>query len=272
MLVAVVALGVGFFIGRMDMGGSEEPIPEGAEEETSPAAAAPEPSNVLSPEQLSKDKNVPAKIESAEGDYTLVAVVEGEDANRSLHRSLQVVGVQRQRLAQLSQQYDQTAPAMAQQRELIAGQINDTRATLEQNLKFMAQNFAYVLSNNYLLVPHLATLVSLEGTAKEQKKTLVYTFGDAASYESFQKKTEAYAKLKQEQRQAHLQAQKEAASQPAQPLQPLPPETPKTNEPLPLTPSMKTLQAELIKTYGCDPEKQYLVEYQKTALYACKAR
>jgi len=274
LLVAVVALGIGFLIGRMNMGNSEEVTASGADDKTPPteAAAASAPANTISPEQLAKVKNVPAVVKSVQGDFTLVAVVEGENANKSLHRSLQVVGVQRQRLAQLSQKYDQTAPAMAQQRELIARQINETRATLEKNLRYMAQNFAYVLSNNYLLVPHQATLSAVEGTGKNQKKNLVYTFKDAANYEGFQKKSKAYAKLKQEQLKANQASQPVADKAPTHPLQPLPPVEGGKPVPLPLTPVMKTAQAEMIQIYQCDPEKQHLIEYQKTALYARKAK
>ena len=112
----------------------------------------------MSATELAKLKSVPETIDSPQGDFTLVTVIEGEEQNRFLRSSLQAVNNQRRNLAMLTQRFNQMDPKLAQQRELLAGELNQTRQALEQNLRFMAQNFGYTLANNYLLVPHNATL------------------------------------------------------------------------------------------------------------------
>ena len=97
------------------------------------------------PEAVAKAKNVPATLSKPQGDYTLVTVVEGADANSLFNKGLQVVGAQRQRLAALSQQFDKTPVDSVQQRDLIAGQMKETKKKLKGNLRFMAQKYAYSL-------------------------------------------------------------------------------------------------------------------------------
>jgi len=276
LVTIVVSLGIGFYVGRMDLGSGDEPSDSNTEQAQQPAQdgesgqddqaesqptnqAGEEPPKGITTEQLAREKGVPEKIKSEQGDYSLVAVIEGEDANRALQKNLQVVNSQRQRLGQLTRNYDQTNPQMAQQRELIAGEINQARKSLENNLRFMAQNFGYVISNNYLLVPHRATLNSVIGEGKDQLKTAVYTFKDSESYRKFQEKTDAYTKLRVDQARAYRATQTDDEKK-----QPLPK--------LPLTEKMEKARQEMVGKYKCDPERSYLMEIQKAALYARKAQ
>ena len=276
LITILVSAGIGFYIGRMDIGSDEDTDQQTTEQgqpgqqdgqsgqagesagKQADGAAAEKPAG-LSTEQLAKEKDVPERVKSGQGDFALVAVIEGDDANRSLRSSLQVVNGQRQRLAQLSSKFDQTNPELVQQRELVAGQINETRKSLEQNLRFMAQNFGYVISNNYMLVPHRATLNSVVGSGKDQIKTVVYTFENSESYQKFQDKTNAYTKLKIDQAKAYRATQSEVEQK-----QPLPK--------MPLTEAMEKARKEMTDKYKCDPERSYLMEIQKSALYARRAK
>ncbi|MGB1873743.1 MAG: hypothetical protein ACPH5P_04695 [Akkermansiaceae bacterium] len=265
-IVAVVAISAGYFLGKKT---AEAPadVAEAASAEAGSSAApagqetsgaqgqqAPQQQKGMSASELAKLKDVPESLESPDGNFTLVTVIEGEEQNRFLRGSLQAVTGQRRNLAILSQRFNQMDPKLAQQRELLAGQINETRQALEQNLRFMAQNFGYTLANNYVLVPHQATLNSVIGTGEDQIKTVVYTFDSSESYEKFQQKTDAYAKMKREQVAAYRETLTEAEKQ-----QPLPK--------MELTEPMEKARAEMIKDYKCDPERTYIIEIQKAALY-----
>jgi len=272
LLLVVVSAGAGYFLGKMSAGNGETTDTGGSGQSAEAAVeptgseAAPEESQggeqqakKLDSSQLAKEKNVPEKVDSAQGDFVLIAVIEGEEANRRLQSSLQVVNSQRQRLAQLSQQYNRTDPKLAQQRELVAGQINEVRQSLERNLMFMAQNFGYTLSNNYLLVPHRATLNAVIGQGEDQVKNEVYTFNNSDAYDKFQKKTDTYAQLKIAQARAYRETQTDEEKK-----QPLPK--------LPLTQEMEKLRKETMDLYKCDMEKSYLISIQKSALYARRAQ
>ncbi len=240
----------------------------------------------VTPEAIAKAKNVPATLENPQGDFTLVAVVEGAEANRRLNQSLQVVGAQRQRLDSLSRQFDQTPADSVQQRELIAGQINETRKTLEGNLRFMAQSYAYSLSNNYVLVPHEAQLLSVTEEDGQAKTEVVHEFKDAVSYEDFQKKRDTYLRLKLEQTKAAQESAK-AGKDATTPVPVLvggteatpvassadvgaPEEdaaagTPSQPEP---TAEMEAKREQMEQLFNYDPEKNYQINFEKTALYA----
>lgn len=265
-VVAVVAVSAGYFLGNKasvapaqtgdvaagevaaaDTSGVQQP----ATQVGPPAAEQPKR---MTAAELAKLKDVPEFIESPDGNFTLVTVIEGEEQNRFLRGSLQAVTAQRRNLAMLSQRFNQMDPNLAQQRELVAGQINETRQALEQNLRFMAQNFGYTLANNYVLVPHEATLNSVIGTGEDQIKTVVFTFDGAQSYEKFQEKTNDYAKMKRDQATAYRETLTEAEKQ-----QPLPK--------MALTDAMERARQEMIKEYKCDPERTYIIEIQKAALY-----
>jgi hypothetical protein len=277
-VVALVALGIGYSLGKIsakaDTEAASAEVSTEASSETSqaqPGAEAQQASggqaagqSAQQPEgmtaaKLAKLKNVPETVESPQGDFTLVTVIEGEDQNRFLRGSLQAIGNQRQNLAILTRRFNEMGPQMAQQKELIAGEINQLRQALDQNLRFMAQNFGYTLANNYLLVPHKATLNSVIGTGEDQLKTVVYTFENSESYKEFQEKTDAYAKMKRDQVMAYRETLTEAEKS-----QPLPK--------MQLTEEMKTARDSMIKIYKCDPEKTYVIEIQKAALYFRRAQ
>ena len=264
----LVSVGVGYFLGKIQSG---DEATAAADTETSGATAGAsndgaqatsqsgdQPKGLTSSE-LAKLKSVDETVESPEGDFTLVTVIEGEDQNRFLRSSLQAVTNQRRNLAMLNQKFNQTDPKLVQQREIVAGQINEIRQALEQNLRFMAQNFGYTLANNYLLVPHNATLSSVVGEGEDQLKSLTYTFEDSESYKKFQEKIDGYAKLKRDQVMAYRETLTEAEKQ-----QPLPK--------MPLTDAMKNARKAMIADYKCDPERNYVIDFQKTALYFRRAQ
>lgn len=258
-LVSVV---IGFFLGKIktaDDGGvtpSSDAVTASAEAGQAQQAGeqAGKQAKGMSATELAKLKSVPETIDSPQGDFTLVTVIEGEEQNRFLRSSLQAVNNQRRNLAMLTQRFNQMDPKLAQQRELLAGEVNQVRQALEQNLRFMAQNFGYTLANNYLLVPHNATLSSVVGEGDDQLKTVIHTFADSESYKKFQEKTDAYTKLKRDQVMAYRETLTEAEKQ-----QPLPK--------MHLTDAMKKAGRVMIKEYKCDPERNYVIEFQKAALY-----
>jgi len=215
----------------------------------------------IKPEELAKIKKVPASLKNPQGEFTLVAVVEGVDANQKLTQSLKVVGAQRKRLAVLTRQFDQTAPNLPQQRELLATQINEIRKTLQNNLQFMAQNFAYSLNFNYVLVPHEVELIEVTEKKGKPVTKLAYAFKNADSYDDCQKKRATYFKLKQEQI-------KKAQASPKNKTSAKDKTKPAVTPEIKPTPAMKKVQQELIKLYKYDPEKSYQINFKKTALYA----
>lgn len=231
----------------------------------------------VTPEVIAKAKNVPAVLENPQGNFTLVAVVEGAEANRKLNQSLQVVGAQRQRLALLSRQFDTTPAASVQQRELIAGQINETRKTLEGNLRFMAQNYAYSLNNNYVMIPHQAALLAVTEEDGKQKVELVHEFKSSTDYEAFQKDRDAYLRLKLEQAKAAQAAKKEVMVKngEATEVEDGVPENDSVAEKeseLKPTAEMEEKRSGLQETYRYDPERNYQINFEKTALYARPVR
>ena len=262
-LVSVV---IGFFLGKIktaddggvtsDSGAANVSADAGQAQQTGGQSGeqSGEQAKGMSATELAKLKSVPETIESPQGDFTLVTVIEGEEQNRFLRSSLQAVTNQRRNLAILTQRFNQMDPKLAQQRELLAGEVNQVRQALEQNLRFMAQNFGYTLANNYLLVPHNATLSSVVGEGDDQLKTVIHTFADSESYKKFQEKMDAYTKLKRDQVMAYRETLTEAEKQ-----QPLPK--------MPLTDAMKKAGRAMIKQYKCDPERNYVIEFQKAALY-----
>jgi hypothetical protein len=218
-----------------------------------------------------------------------VAVIEGEEANRKLTSSLQIVGAQRQRLLGLSRQYDQLPAASIQQRELIAGEILKARQILARNLQFMARNYGYSLQFNYRLVPHAASLLLITtGEDGKQASKLAHEFKDAVSYERFQKMRDDYLLLGvNEAKKAAADAAAKEAPEPPAPATPESPApaTPNTTpadstEPDPnptpspqpstpnLSPELTAMQEELIEEFNYDPTKNHQVNLEKTALYA----
>ena len=295
--VAIIAIlaaaGVGYLIGNR--GNSPDPAshsagtPEQTAALTTGALTPPPPapqSKGLSSADLSKAKNVPASLPDPSGNYQLVAVIEGEEENRKLTSSLQIVGAQRQRLLGLSRQYDRLPAASIQQRELTAGEILKARQTLARNLQFMARNYGYSLQFNYRLVPHSASL-HLVTTGEDGKPAprLVHEFKDATSYERFQKMRDDYLLLSvNEAKQAAAEAAEEKADDspatetletpaPADATEsgpaPAPSPQPTTSEP---SPALKAMQEELIGEFDYDPTKNHQVNLEKTALYARPAR
>ena len=294
----LVALVIGYQIG---MNRSNQPTPGATPEPLASLkqalASSPPPENPptkgLSPKQLAAAKGLPATLSDPAGDYKLIAVIEGTDANRKLTSRLQVVGSQRQRLLSLSRQYDQTPASSLQQRELIAGEILQARRTLTQNLEYMAKNYGYSLNFNYRLIPHAASLLLISSAGDTTpSSTLVHQFENAASYEHFQKLRDEYLLL----------GLKQSSAPPTSPAIPTfpkpdtpnestgaPPSVTDTNSPpnteagesdqpdqapasLPAPPKpsadMLALKAKLMEQYDYDPTRNHQLNFEKTALYA----
>jgi hypothetical protein len=298
----LVAAGIGYLVGKKGQTSTPETRQTPPGEAQTPTPASPTPgtpppaapqSNGLSTADLAKAKNVPAVLQDPAGNYQLVAVIEGEEANRKLTSSLQIVGAQRQRLLGLSRQYDQLPAASIQQRELIAGEILKARQTLARNLQFMARNYGYSLQFNYRLVPHAASLLLI--TAGEDGKPaseLVHEFKNAASYERFQKMRDDYLLLSVDEAKKAAAQEATESPAPATPATPAPttPESPApaapnappadSTEPSPSpapspqpaapepSPELKTMQEDLIEEFQYDPTKNHQVNLEKTALYA----
>ena len=234
--VAIVgAIAIGYLIGKKEdpSAGNAAIIPGAppvvaptppAPAQSTPASPAAPQNTGLTPAELAEGKNVPPTLPDASGDYQIVAVIEGEEANRKLTSSLQVVGAQRQRLLGLSRQYDQTPAASVQQRELIAGEILKARNILAQNLQFMAQRYGYSLRFNYRLVPHAASLFLIStGEDGKPSSEKIHEFTDSNSYESFQKMRDDYLLLSvKESKKTVTDPTEDAASAPQEEGQPAP--------------------------------------------------
>lgn len=268
--------------------------------------AAPQPKGLTSAE-LGKAKNVPPTLSDPGGDYQIVAVIEGEEANRELTSGLQIIGAQRQRLLALSRQYDQTPAASIQQRELIAGEILKSRNLLAKNLRFMRAKYAYSLQFNYRLIPHTASLFLIStGEDGKPNPEKIHEFTDSALYERFQKMRDDYLILgvkesknpasapdeessstsdQKEGPATTAAAPVEGAAVPAQgaavpasespagsgELQenaPVKADDPDVADEVALTAEMTALRQRMIQDYGYDPLKNHQLNFTKTALYA----
>ena len=217
----------------------------------------------LSPEELAKAKGVPAVIPNPDGDYTLMSVIEGAAVNQKLTENLQLVVLQRQQLASLATQFNEAPVSAVQQRELIAGQINEVRNALTGNLQFMAQNYGYTFENSYLRIPHQVSLVAVDTIDGKTTSEIVHEFKTAEDYAEFQKKNDDYLRSKMElANAADAKAGQDSEDE----------TTPAEDEAPNAAAEVATKRDELIQFYHFDPERQYNLQYQKTAFYARAAR
>lgn len=230
----------------------------GAGENTVPGAGG-ETAKVMGPEDLAKAMSVPAKIANPDGDFILVSVIEGGVENQQLTQDLQLVTAQRQQLGSLAEQFDSAPASAVQQRELIAGQLNQVKNSLEDNLRVMARTYGYSVSNNYLRVPHLVSLVSVVEEDGKKKGEVVYTFENAESFDVFQKKNAGYTRMKLEMEKTAEEASKDDVGAVAE-------EDAEANK------ALEKMKAEFMETYRYDPARQYQLVYKKTAFYARSAR
>ena len=297
--VIIAAVGVGYLIGKKSHGPEEsaETAPSQSGQTlpstpgNSPVASKEQPASASNPQaqtpgrsaaEIAKSRGVPAILEDPNGSYELVAVIEGEEANRRLTSSLQVIGGQRQRLLNLSRQYDGLPADSVKQRELLAGEILTTRQTLTRNLQFVARNYGYSLKNEYRLVPHSASLFLISKTEGE-KPTLknVHNFTSSASYTEFRKMRDNYlllsvtaAKQAAAAGPAEAPVPEEPASETpaAEPDSPNNGDSPSESETAPLDAELQTLRETLIETYQYDPSENHQINFKKTVLYARPAK
>ena len=298
-LVIIAAVGVGYLIGKKSQSPNEgaatvssqsgQALP--AKPATDPLAPKEQLESPADPQaqtpgrsaaDIAESRGVPATLEDPNGSYELVAVIEGEEANRRLTSSLQVIGGQRQRLLNLSRQYDGLPADSVKQRELLAGEILTTRQTLTRNLQFVARNYGYSLKNEYRLVPHSASLFLISKTEGE-KPTLknVHEFTSAASYTEFRKMRDNYlllsvaaAKQAAAAGPAEAPVPEEPASETpsAEPESPNNGDSPSESETAPLDAELQTLRETLIQTYQYDPSENHQINFKKTVLYARPAK
>lgn len=137
----------------------------------------------MTSKQLAIRKNVKETVTRPDGLYSLVAVVEGEEANAKLTNALQVISNQQQTLQALHTELAKLPLESQQQRELYAGRINQAESSLKQNLQYMAQAYAYSTQHTYILVPEK---VSLIGASEDGKSVEIHKFEDSESYLKFQ--------------------------------------------------------------------------------------
>lgn len=275
---------IGFHLGKLDersniannleSGGqprSLEGISQNSASQKTTAANTPS-SIVLLPVDLAKAKGVPELVGSPQGDYTLVSVVEGAQMNQQLTENLQLVTAQRQQLANLAHQFDKSPENAIQQKELIAGQINEVRMALTRNLRVMAKSYSYSLNNVYLRVPHAVTLLAVSEAEDGKILTEVaHSFDSAAAYLEFQKKNDAYQRMKLEFNKA--QATSVQVDEKTAEVAEANTSTAIQNEATAKSQAeLSDMQSEMIRLYKYDPERQYLLQYEKTAFYARPAQ
>ena len=298
-LVVIAAVGVGYLIGQKShspnegtatnssqssqtLPGTPATNPSASKEQSEPSSDPQAQTSGRSAADIAESRGVPATLKDPDGSYELVAVIEGEEANRRLTSSLQVIGGQRQRLLNLSRQYDGLPADSVKQRELIAGEILTTRQTLTRNLQFVARNYGYSLKNEYRLVPHSASLFLISKN-EDEKPTLknVHDFTSAASYTEFRKMRDNYLLL------SVTAAKQAAAASPAEAPVPEDPasetraaepdspnngDSPAESETASLDVELQTLRETLIQTYQYDPSENHQINFKKTVLYARPAK
>ena len=233
---------------------------------------------------LAKAKGVPEKVSGPDGEYILVSVIEGVDENRQMTGNLRLVAAKRQKLGAISKQYDQTAASSVQQRELLAGQINEMKQALGRDLRVMAQSYSYSLANTYMRVPHVVSLVSVSEANGEKTTKVIHKFTTSAAYLEFQQKNETYREMKLEASKAAATASEGEARKVVNhkktmplpkgvvPAKPLAAGAKAAVKKAPQTEQIKALRAELRSLYEFDPESRHLLQYEKTALYARPAQ
>lgn len=219
---------------------------------------------VLSPEDLAKERGVPALVADPQGDYTLVSVIEGAESNQRLTESLQLVALQRKELASLAQEFEELPVSAVQQRELLAGKINEGRNMLGANLQFMAKSYGYSINNNYVRVPHHVLMIGTTTDGDEVTSELVHEFQTAEDYLEFQEKNNAYLRVKMDLAKAG-EGNRAPDAIDAAGEDGAAPEIAANTE-------ISGMRDELMKTYHFDPERQYRLQHQKTALYARAAK
>ncbi len=136
---------------------------------------------------------IPPRIVRDQQAYQLVAVIEGADANTQFINNLQVIGQQRQLLAELGQKLASLPKTTSEaERAAVQQQLTELDARLTQNMQFMAKTYGYSVQNNYLLTPVQSVLLqkAVEADGKvsedETKATLVAELQTAEAYDSLQ--------------------------------------------------------------------------------------
>lgn len=259
----------------------QPPVAKQSQAPQQPKAA---PANQISPEALAKEKGIPVSVTNSNGKYTLVSVVESADLNQKLSENLQLVTMQRQKLGSLVQQFDKAPVQAVQQRELIAGKVHEVRNALNQNLQLMARGYGYTLSNAYLRVPYNVSLMFEEKVGEKVELKLMHEFKTSEQYDSFQNGNNSYIKLKQ-QVALLTEAPEEKRDEPKEVVVPeaetdaevAPPvkgavavelDEKSKAEVKKLNVELDDLRKSMMEMYKYDPEKQYKLIFNKSALYA----
>jgi len=135
----------------------------------------------------------PNRLVRDDGAYELIAVIDGAGANKQFIANLQVINGQRQGLGELrSKIASLPKSAAASEKAGLESKAKEIEGRLTSNMEFMAKNYGYSVSRNYILMPLQANLLEKakdeEGKfiEDESRATLVKTLGSTEEYDAFE--------------------------------------------------------------------------------------
>jgi hypothetical protein len=138
-------------------------------------------------------QGIPQRIIRDTQSFQLVAMIEGAAANTQFINNLQVLGQQRQLLADLEKKIAALPPtATTEERSTLKAQHIQLDAQVSKNLEFMTKHYGYSVKHNYLLSPVYSMLLRKAADDKgqpiedESKATLVAELRTAEAYDELQ--------------------------------------------------------------------------------------
>ncbi len=185
---------------------------------------------------------IPQRIIRDTQSFQLVAMIDGAAANAQFINNLQVLGQQRQLLAEVAQKIAALPPtATVEERAALQTHQIQLDARVSANLQFMTTHYGYSVKNNYMLCPVQSALLLKANDDKGQpledasKATLVAELQTAEAYDGLQ---------------ALRNKAGELAADPAKKDQ------------------FEAIKAKLKDDYDFDLNSHYILEVRKGALYA----
>jgi len=185
---------------------------------------------------------IPQRIVRDTQAFQLVALIEGAAANTQFINNLQVLGQQRQLLAETQRKLAALpSSASIESRADVQAQLLQIENLVTKNVEFMTKHYGYSLDQNYLLNPVYSVLLqkALDDQGKpvedEARATLEAEFQTFESYDAFQ---------------GLRQRASDLATNTAN----------KTE--------FEAVKADLIEKYAFDLDKHYILQVRKGALYA----
>lgn len=234
----------------------------------------PTPKTAINSKQLAEEYGFEEVIDHSNRKYQLLAVIEGEDANKKLNYGLSNLAKQQHLLSKLRTQFSQLPKESLQQRELIAGRINSIATQEKQQLNYLEKNYAFSTKKHYILIPSKVAIVKAD---TEKKGKTVHLFETHKDYLQFQQTRSACARRfkelveiwKQEQVAAIKQEQKKQAKE----------ETGTKKQKIELNlddatlakikqdPELQRHEEGLKTNYQFDPQKKYHIRFLKSGFY-----